>query len=278
VEEIEIDGATIRYRLAGRGPLVVLLHSSSSHSGQWKPLIDALSGHFTLAAPDFHGYGRSDPLPSEGRPFFERDGAAVAALIRRHGGRAHMVGHSLGGTVALRLAITDPVLVASLVLIEPVQFSLLAGGDPALRLEIAEISSEVAAHLYLERPLEAARAFIDYWVGPGAFAAMDARTAGYVAATSARIGADWVGVSAHAPGQIGLADIARVEAPALVIAGERTRPAARAVAEIVAATLPAARLVSIPGAAHMAAATAPHLINPAICGFLADAPFESRKE
>jgi hypothetical protein len=34
VEEIVIDGCTIRYRLAGQGPLVVLLHSSSSHSGQ----------------------------------------------------------------------------------------------------------------------------------------------------------------------------------------------------------------------------------------------------
>jgi pimeloyl-ACP methyl ester carboxylesterase len=268
VEEIVIDGCTIRYRLAGQGPLVVLLHSSSSHSGQWKPLIDLLSDRFTLAAPDLHGYGRSDPLPADRQPFFLRDTAAVAALIARHGPPAHLVGHSMGGVLALRLALKRPGLAASLTLIEPVQFSLLADAGPALRLEVAEVSSEVAAHLHFARPREAARAFIDFWVGPGAFAAMDPRTAGYVEATAARIADDWSGVSAFAPGQISLADCEALALPCRLIAGERTRPAARWVAERLAATIPGAGFTLIPGVGHMAAATDPALINPAIQTFL----------
>lgn len=270
MEEIEVDGCTIRYRLAGQGPLVVLLHSSSSHSGQWKPLIDILSGRFTLAAPDLHGYGRSDPLPDEGQPFFLRDAAAVAALIRRHGGPAHLIGHSMGGVLALRLALKAPDLVASLGLIEPVQFSVLAdtGADPALRLEIAEVSAEVAAHLHFRQPARAARAFIDFWVGPGAYAAMDPKTAAYIAATAARIADDWAGVSAFASGQIVLADCAGLAAPCRIFVGSATRAAARAVAERLAAALPGAGLLTLPGAAHMAAATAAHLVNPALRDFL----------
>ena len=61
--EIEVNGRSISFRDEGSGPPVLLLHCSSSHSGQWKPWMAHLSKVARVLAPDFHGYGRSDGLP-----------------------------------------------------------------------------------------------------------------------------------------------------------------------------------------------------------------------
>lgn len=52
------------YRTAGQGPLVFLLHASPRNSAMFGPLIELLSPHFTVVAPDTPGYGQSDALPN----------------------------------------------------------------------------------------------------------------------------------------------------------------------------------------------------------------------
>jgi pimeloyl-ACP methyl ester carboxylesterase len=272
MEEIATPAGTLRYRLAGRGPLVVALHASSSHSGQWKALTAALADRFTVAAPDFLGYGRSDPLPADRQPYFVHDGAAVAALVARHGGRAHLVGHSLGGTLALRLAATRPGLALSLTAIEPVQFNLLAeAGDPRLA-EPDGVAAAVAALMHYGRNREAARAFVDFWTRPGGFEAMDPATQGYVEATVGRVADDWAGVSAWAPGQLPLGAFRGLALPVLLLEGGATRASASAVVRLLAAAIPGARHEVVPGAGHMAAATDPAAIVAAIAGFLDGLP------
>ncbi len=274
MEKLDVDGLTIRYRAAGQGPGqgpgpgVVLLHCSSSHSGQWRALSAALADDFTTLAPDLHGYGRSDPLPRDGQPYFMRDAAIVAALAARHGAPLHLVGHSLGGTVALRVALRQPHLVASLTLIEPVQFSILEETQDPLRAEYHEIATLVNALVRLRQPVEAARKFVEFWGAEGDFDAMDDATRDYVTATIGRVTDDWAGCSLMAPGQMRLAECAALTMPCQFIRGGATRASAHAITQALHATIPGATLHEVAGVGHMAAATRPELINPLIISFL----------
>ena len=59
----QLDGTAVNYRDAGDGPPVILLHSSSSHSGQWRQMSDALQDRYRVLTPDSHRYGQSGALP-----------------------------------------------------------------------------------------------------------------------------------------------------------------------------------------------------------------------
>lgn len=262
----KLAGRRIHYRDEGRGPAVVCLHCSSSHSGQWKPLIARLGDRFRVIAPDLHGYGRSDPLPNDGQPWFMHDAEMIGTFLDAEG-PAHLVGHSLGGAAAFAAA-RGRTGILSLTMIEPVLFGLLeeAGhpeaGDPlpaARRLCAALDAGDREA---------AARGFVAFWSGRGAFDAMDARTRAYVADTLGRVRREFEELSPATPGAPSLADARRLDLPVLLVRGGATRPSARAIVDLLAGAIPGARVVDVPGAAHMAAVTDPELINPHIAAFL----------
>ncbi|MEM9973448.1 MAG: acetoin dehydrogenase dihydrolipoyllysine-residue acetyltransferase subunit [Pseudomonadota bacterium] len=100
----------------GTGTPVILLHGFASDAASWAPLEPALK-HRPLIRIDLPGHGRSPNLPVA-------DFAALAAFVRRAFteldlARAHLIGHSLGGALALALADTRPRNVESLTLIAP---------------------------------------------------------------------------------------------------------------------------------------------------------------
>ena len=91
-------------------PAIVFLHGGGLSSRQWQPQIDALSQDFYCLAPDLPEQGRSAAL----KPFVLSDAAhRVAALIQAYvpQGRAHIVGLSLGGAVALEMMRLYPQLI-----------------------------------------------------------------------------------------------------------------------------------------------------------------------
>jgi len=100
--------------LAG-APSVVFLHGGVASGWAWDPVVERLAGRYHCLAPDLPEHGRS-----VGRGPFSIAGAAgdVAALVREraHGRRAHLVGISVGGQIALQVAATAPELVDRLVL------------------------------------------------------------------------------------------------------------------------------------------------------------------
>src|SRR5262245_15621130 len=117
--------ARVYHREAGAGTAVVCLHASASSSAQWRPLIERLGGRFRTLAADLYGSGRSPAWPGE-RPMWLADEVALLApVFEAAGPRFHLVGHSYGGAVALRAALANSARIESLVLFEPVLFSLL---------------------------------------------------------------------------------------------------------------------------------------------------------
>lgn len=97
------------------GPALVLVHGLGGAASNWTELAPALAVSRRVVVPELAGHGRSDPLPDASSldPFAE--GVALIAERERLR-RAVLVGHSLGGVVALRLALRRPDAVAGVVL------------------------------------------------------------------------------------------------------------------------------------------------------------------
>lgn len=126
------DAGGLELHALDRGPAdasttVVLLHGWLDHCHSFDWLCEALPTEWRLLALDFRGHGNSDPLPPGATHQFTDHVADVEALVRHLSLTSfHLVGHSLGGSVALCYAAARPELVKSLTLIESLGTS---GGD-----------------------------------------------------------------------------------------------------------------------------------------------------
>ena len=263
---IVVQGADVFCRDEGAGPGVILGHSSTDSGGQWRSIIERLAGRYRLVAPDHLGYGRTSPYSGD-VPLWEHEIAIISALVDFLGGPVHLVGRSFGGAVMARVAIRRADKVRTLTLFEPTLFHLLA---PAGRIgehqEIRAVAERVVRFVDAGDPREAARGFIDYWVGDGAFAAMDERVRSSVVAGMTKLRAEWL--SAFEAGDATTEALAAAPMPIQLVCGARTTPAARAVIEILRNVWPRAEFTAIAGAGHMAPVTHGDFVNPIVDEFL----------
>jgi pimeloyl-ACP methyl ester carboxylesterase len=119
VEEhnIEVDGLHIRYLTAGTGPPLVLLHGAGDNALDWRWVMPTLAATHRVYAPDLPGSPDSARPAADYSPaFFERFVASFVDTLDI--GPATFVGNSLGGLVALRLALSEPARVRALVLVD----------------------------------------------------------------------------------------------------------------------------------------------------------------
>lgn len=114
--EIVLHGHRVSYRSAGRGPLLVLLHGIAGSSATWEDVIPWLSQRHAVLAPDLLGHGESSK--PEGDYSLGAYANAIRDLLEALGQRrATVVGHSLGGGVAMQLAYQFPERCERLVLV-----------------------------------------------------------------------------------------------------------------------------------------------------------------
>jgi len=269
---------------AAKAPLVIAFHASASSARQWRTLAAHLEPPReagTPAAPggrlipiDLHDHGVGPAWTTDGtaRPplTLEDEATLVAPLLAAAGrvgegpqghrgdrdteGGVHLVGHSYGGAVALKVASLYPQHVRSLVLYEPVAFRLLFD-DPASHAETAEALA-VTAHMQtrLERddPEGAARHFIDYWSGSGTWQAMPAPAR---AAVVERVPVVMQHFGALFNERQQAAAVSRLTVPVHVLVGERTVATARRIAQRLAALNSGVTLEVLPGLGHMGPVT-----------------------
>src|SRR5688572_24839590 len=112
----EVDGLTLHYDVAGRGPAVVLVHGLGGFGASWRDTMETLAARATVFALDLPGFGRSaKPRTTYRLGYFAR---ALHGFLDGLGvGQASLVGHSLGGAVAATYALTHPLRVERMALV-----------------------------------------------------------------------------------------------------------------------------------------------------------------
>jgi len=105
--ELQLHGHTVSYRTAGDGPVLALLHGIANSSETWEPVADRLAERFTLIAPDLLGHGRSATPRGDYSLGAHASGARDLLTALGHE-RVTVIGHSLGGGVAMQFAYQFP--------------------------------------------------------------------------------------------------------------------------------------------------------------------------
>jgi len=257
-------GIKLARQETGQGSPVLLLHCSAGSGGQWRRLGTELASAHRVIAPDLPGYGRTGKCRCRVSSGLGHDAEHLAGLLTDLDEPAHVVGHSYGGAVALKLAMRHPALVRSLTLIEPVLFHLLLSGTPldrALLREVIQVSSAMAARLGSDGPESAMACFVDFWNGNGAWQALDAAQRDRLAPDVGQVLRNFGALFSE---RWPLDDLAGLSIPALAIMGTESMPAAQRITELLSDAIAGARLSLILGAGHMAPLTHEACVNPLI--------------
>jgi pyruvate dehydrogenase E2 component (dihydrolipoamide acetyltransferase) len=258
------DGLRVYALSAGPGdaPAVVFLHGIGGSSTSWQGVVEAVAAGHRVVALDLPAHGQSD-VPGAGAVGY--DLAALADVVTRALAllaieRATLVGHSLGGAIAVAAAAAEPASVDRLVLVDPVGF-----GDeiaPELLALLDAAPSEAGSHALLELFFHDPALVLETGVRehhealarPGAHAAVRA-IRGHV------FGDDRQAVRLDAT-------LGALAQPVLVVWGEHDRVVPAAHAEAARATRADAEVAVVPGAGHAPQVEAPEAFTAVLLEFL----------
>jgi pimeloyl-ACP methyl ester carboxylesterase len=255
----------IHYEEAGAGPnAFVLVHGNFASWRWWKPIFERLPAGYHAYAPDLRGCGQTaGASPAEGYDI-QRLADDLLELVEALGLRSfHLVGHSLGGAVALQFALAHPERVRSLTLVAPAPATGLAamrsGGSASLILrafnpEYGATTAVLHSTCRFHHALGTNRLMLR-----GALARMmpSARMDGpefeALLADAARLSADAVVGFLQALHRWNVADeLGTLRVPTLILAGGRDELVPRAALEEMARLLPRGRLKVWPDVGHSA--------------------------
>jgi 3-oxoadipate enol-lactonase len=260
----EVNGARLYYEVVGSGPALTLIHAGIADSRMWDDQFAVFARQFRVVRYDLRGFGQSEMPPG---PYTMRDD--LRALLRALGiARTHLIGVSMGGSIALDFTLDFPDLVSSLVLVA----AGISGRKPSdfLREQWAALEEVMArGDLDAVNELEL-RLWVDgagrtpEQVNPGVRERVRVMNAG-ILANEAR---NEEGQSVRPLDPPALGRLGEVAAPTLVMAGARDVSDILENADLLAATIPDARKVVLPDVAHLPPLEAPAEFNRLVLDFL----------
>lgn len=254
-------------RSAGHGTPVICLHASASSSRQWEALASALPDGLQLMAPDLYGHGRTPITGPGGANALDEDLALAESLLDTNEA-VHLVGHSYGGAVALRLALKHPTRIRSLTLFEPAAWRILLDAKSAglASVEILRVVMRMRRAALTGAGDDAAGHFIDYWSGHGSWNRVPQFQRDRFVAQMGRINDHFTALLAD---RTPASAYAGLNVPTLILSGEDGPLSGRHISRLMLRLLPRAELQILPGVGHMGPVTRPELVNPLIAGFVA---------
>jgi pimeloyl-ACP methyl ester carboxylesterase len=275
VEEMDLHGHRVRYRIGGEGPAIVLIHGITGSSATWDQVMPQLARDYTVLAPDLLGHGDS------AKPRGDYSLGAYASGIRDlmialEIDSATFVGHSLGGGVAMQLAYQFPDRLDRMVLVS--SGGLGKAVHLMLRL-VALPASEYVLPLLVAEPLRNAgeavagvlgrlglRAGHDLAEIAGGFASLGDVGARQAFVHTARSIIDIEGQRVSARDRLYLAS----EVPTLLIWGERDPIIPAKHGRAAQSEIPGSRLELFPEAGHFPYKSDPQRFVDALTDFMED--------
>jgi 3-oxoadipate enol-lactonase len=253
------------FEVAGAGEPVVLLHAGICDSGMWDPQWERLaSGHRSVRC-DFRGYGRSSLAPGT----YSHPGDVIELLDELALGPATLVGASLGGGVALQVALARPDLVSALVLVgsgvrghDWSQEVVDAWAEEEAAFERGDLDTAVDVNLrfWVDGP-HRGQAEVD----PSVRARVAEMTRTMLELAAGEAGDDEEALVDDVGDRLG-----EIQGPVLVLVGELDRADVHAIADRLVAELPNVRRATIAGTAHVPSMERPDEFNRIVLEFLAE--------
>jgi len=257
----EVNGARLYYETAGAGTALVFLHGLGADRRVWDAQVDFFARRCQFIRYDLRGFGCST-LPGEEQPYSHV--ADLRVLLDSFGlSSVILVGHSLGGAIALDFALSYPEAAQALVLVDP----LLSG------FEMSQAWKDSWTPVYSQAAIGGMPAALPLLLEHPLFSSANARPS--VASRLVEILSDYSGWhSLHTDPAIELDPpaiqrLCEVHAPALVVVGEKDLNDFHVIASLLANNIPGARQVMVPGAGHVLPMEAPDRFNHLLSGFLA---------
>jgi len=229
--------------------------------------MDSLAPTNQVLSPDLYGAGKSPDWHSDRVITLADEAALIEPVLQRAGSPFILVGHSHGAALALRIAVENPGRVRALALYEPTLFSLIEADGPAPNEAdgIRDAVTAAARALELGDASTAAGHFIDYWTGPGSWAATPEARRPAIAA-SIRSVRRWAYALMTEPTP--LATFGALNLPVLLMTGDRSTASAHGVARRLNQVIPNITRINFPGLGHMGPISDAHLVNEEIVRFV----------
>ncbi len=253
----------------GSGPPVVLIHGFGLNRAMWQWMLPALTPHFSVLTYDLLGHGES--APPHGTPDLAMFSRQLLGLMDRCGiERAAVVGFSLGGMIARRVALDHPDRLSALAILNSPHDRSPAERE-AVRKRVRQTEKR--------GPAANVEPALERWF-TSAFRAEAPDTVALVRAWIMRndsaLYPQLYRVLAEGDAEL-VQGLERIPCPTLVMTGEDDPGNTPAMARAMAGLIPGARLVILPGLRHMALAEAPDAVNAPLCAFLRDAAIRLRE-
>jgi len=216
---------------------IIALHASGGSGAQWKVLAQRARHDFHVVAPDLYGHGIARAWAGAPANIVAADAERVGRHAAEAIGPVHLVGHSYGGAIALRVALEHPERVASVAVYEPVPLRILFDYNRKHRAasEVAEIADNIRRALIGGNTWRAAERFVDYWSGGQQWTRLTLEKQAAFARRMPVILSHFVSLRRDA---IRLRDYANLRIPVLYLSGRDTRASARRMSELLSSTLP----------------------------------------
>ena len=252
---------------AGSGPAVMLVHSSVSGARMWRRLMDDLKDDFHVRAVNLYGYGRTPSWSSDAPQSLDDQARLVETALPTNADTVCLVGHSFGGSVAMKVAARLSGRVTKLVLLETNPFYLLeqAGRADAFA-EAMDLRNCVKKFGALGEWARAAEQFADYWGGVATWQNTPAeRRNTFVDALKPNY-FEWDAVMEETTPVEQWARL--LPRSTLLVSDPNTVLPIREITAILRRSCPIWTYKEIVGGGHMAPLTRPDLINPLVRSFL----------